>query len=802
MAEQYTCVHCGADCGKHPILENDKPFCCNGCLTVYKLLGEKQLYTYYQIEPTPGIKADIKDAGTKYAYLDNADIIEKLIEFKEGDYVRVQFYIPAIHCSSCIWLLENLHYLDSGILQSTVNFTRKKLSISFKQSEISLRKVVELLVSIHYIPQITLETIDEKAATTSSRKLLYKIGYSGFAFGNTMLLSMPDYLSGPDTIDPALQTFFGYLNLLLAIPVLLYSSSDYLLSGWKNLRKGIMNIDVPIALGIVTIFTESAYEIISGNGTGYMDSLAGLLFFLLIGKWYQARTYKALSFERDYRSYFPIAVTRLQNGKEESIPLDEIQPGNVLLIRHEELIPADSVLKQGEARIDYSFVTGESTPISKEPGQVLYAGGKQTSGAILIEVQKEVRQSRLTQLWNESNTKADDARSLNKIMDKVSRNFTYFVLFVSISSGIFWLIYDKSLALYAFTSVLIVACPCALALAIPFAFGNTMRRFGRMGFYIKSSDVVEHLRNADTLVFDKTGTITHAGAAELKYTGTTLTPVEYALVKASARQSTHPVSQILEKSIQIEMDLPEITEFEEITGKGTIARSGNVAVRIGSASWLNVEKDTAMSVNSTVHIEINGVYKGYFTITNQYRQGLKPLIEKLKKQYELHVISGDNESERENLRAIFGSEAQLHFHQAPEDKLQYIKKLTAEGKRPIMIGDGLNDAGALTASYVGITIAEDVYHFSPACDAILESGRLSQLAEFIAYSKKSYRIVLYSFALSFLYNLVGLSFAVQGLLSPIIAAILMPASSVSVVAFVTLGTNWVVKLKAKPQPAS
>jgi len=790
-------VHCGADCGKHPVMDEGKPFCCNGCKTVYQLLGDKKLYTYYQIEPTPGIKADIQDSGKKYAYLDNADIIEKLIEFREGNYVRVQFYIPAIHCSSCIWLLENLNYLDSGIVQSSVNFVRKKVSIHFNDNAISLRKVVELLASIHYIPQITLETIDEKAATASTRKLLYKIGYSGFAFGNTMLLSMPEYLRGPDTIDPQLQTFFGYLNLLLAIPVLLYSSSDYLLSGWKNLRKGIMNIDVPISIGIITIFAESTYQIVSQNGTGYMDSLAGLLFFLLIGKWYQARTYKALSFERDYRSYFPIAVTRMHEDKEESIPLDEIKPGNLLLIRHEELIPADSILHDGDARIDYSFVTGESTPISKTKGQQLYAGGKQTAGAIVVEVQKEVRQSRLTQLWNESGTKAFEEKGLNKVMDKVSRNFTYLVLFVSIASGVFWLVFDKSLALYAFTSVLIVACPCALALSIPFAFGNAMRRFGRMGFYLKNADVVEHLRNVDTIVFDKTGTITHAGASELNFTGTPLTAGELALIKAAARQSTHPVSQILEKSVLTDSDLPHITGFQEIAGKGTIAVAAGMEVKIGSGKWLNPLVEDTHVVHTTAHIEINGLYKGYFTIANQYRKGLPELIAQLSKKHELHVISGDNDSERNNLIQIFGEKAHLHFNQSPTDKLNYIRKLTESGKRPLMIGDGLNDAGALTASYVGITIAEDVYHFSPACDAILESGKLADLAQYIEASKKSYRVVLYSFILSFMYNIVGLSFAVQGLLSPIVAAILMPASSVSVVAFVTLGTNWVVKTKRK-----
>jgi Cu+-exporting ATPase len=235
----------------------DKPFCCEGCKTVYQILNENKLSSYYDIYETPGIKVELQDFGSKYAYLDKEEICDKLIYFTEGEYSKVKLYIPDIHCSSCIWLLENLYQLNPAITQSMVNFLKKEVDITFKNTEITLRQVVELLASIHYIPLINLESISGEANKLQNKKLIYKLGIAGFAFGNTMLLSMPEYI--PGEVSPEFKSFFGWLNLLLAIPVLVYSASDYILSAWKNLKHKIINIDMPITIGIFSIFFERAY---------------------------------------------------------------------------------------------------------------------------------------------------------------------------------------------------------------------------------------------------------------------------------------------------------------------------------------------------------------------------------------------------------------------------------------------------------------------------------------------------------------------------------------------------------------
>jgi len=790
MGENIKCIHCGEDCGKHPIVWQGKNFCCEGCKTVYQLLNENKLSGYYDIYDKPGVKIEVNDFGKKYAYLDNQEIASKLIYFTEGEYSKVKLYVPDIHCSSCIWLLENLYQIDRNISQSSVNFIKKEVDITFNNTKISLRQVVEIMASIHYIPMINLEDVEDKKNNNENKTLIIKIGIAGFVFGNTMLLSMPDYIPGGELLDTTFKNFFGFISLMLSLPVLLYSGSDYIVSAYKNLKHKIVNIDLPISIGMLTIFGQSAYEILSSTGTGYMDSLAGLVFFLLLGKWYQNKTYQALSFERDYKSYFPVAVSKLVDGEEEIIPINNIKIGDRIIVHNQELIPADGVLIEGAASINYSFVTGESKPVIKKSGDELYAGGKQIGSTIALEVTKEVMQSKLTQLWNQTN-KSDDEKDLTTLIDKISKSFTFIILSTAFAAGIYWLINDNSLALMAFASVLIVACPCALALSIPFTYGNIMQAFGRTGFYLKKSTVVEKLSKVDTVIFDKTGTITYIDSESVKYYGKELSKNQLSQIKALSRQSQHPLSKSIFNSINTEID-NKLSNFMEIASSGIKCNFGDLKLKMGSASFVDTEIKQENKNASNVHISFNGEVIGYYSIENSYRHGIEELANKLNKNYEIHIISGDNDAEQQRLRTIFGPKVKLLFNQSPMDKFNYIKQLKKEGKNTLMVGDGLNDAGALKESNVGISIADDVFNFSPASDAILEAKNFTLLPVIFEKSKKSINIVYASFVMSFFYNVIGLGFAVSGQLSPIIAAILMPLSSISVVALVTIGARWLM----------
>ena len=638
-----------------------------------------------------------------------------------------------------------------------------------------------------YEPYISLDDFNS-GEKHINRTLIYKLGVAAFGFGNIMFLSFPEYFEVKEYWLEQYKTLFRWLMFALAVPIVFYSAQDYFISAFKGLKAKILNIDVPIALGVTVLFLRSTIEIIFDFGSGFFDSLAGLVFFLLVGKFFQQKTYAFLSFERDYKSYFPIAVTKIsKEGYEETIQVYDIEKGDRILIRNEELIPVDGILINGKAKIDYSFVTGESQTVTKQSGDKLFAGGKQTKGVIEMEALKSVEQSYLTQLWSNDVFNKNKEDGFTNITNNISKHFTIAILSIAIIATTFWLFVDSSKAMNVFTAVLIIACPCAIALSAPFTFGNLLRIFGKLKFYIKNASVIEQLAQINTIIFDKTGTITSNRHSNAEYEGELLSDSENIILKSSLRGSNHPLSRTLYNILQ-ENNIITLDTFEEYIGQGIEAKHNAINMKIGSANFVGNTNDSKV-LNTTVHVSSNNVYKGKFTFYNSYRKGVSKLFNQLKSQFDLVILSGDNEGERENLKKLLPTKTKLIFNQKPEDKLEFIKYHQTEGAKVLMVGDGLNDAGALAQSDVGIAISEDVNVFSPACDGILDASKFEQLYQYIKASKSAINIIKWSFVLSFFYNVIGLYFAVTGQLEPVIAAILMPLSSISIVVFTTIATN-------------
>ncbi|AXG68571.1 putative copper-importing P-type ATPase A [Kordia sp. SMS9] len=780
---ETTCFHCGDVCEEIIQIE-EKSFCCFGCKTVYELFAENDLSCYYDLQNSPG--AIPKEIQGKYDFLTQQNIIDKLLEFNDDGKQIVTLYIPHIHCSSCIWILENLHKLNAEITASQVNFGKKTVRVTYNSTNFSLKEAVLLLSKIGYEPYISLEDYST-GKTNINRTLIYKLGIAGFAFGNVMFLSFPEYFQVSGFWIEQYKVVFRWLMFAFSLPVVFYAAQDYFISAYKGLRAKLLNIDVPIALGILVLFLRSSVEIIFDLGSGFFDSLTGLVFFLLLGKFFQQKTYTFLSFERDYKSYFPIAVTKILKGKETPIQVYDIKKGDRLLIRNEELIPVDGILMNGNAAIDYSFVTGESETVQKQSGDNLFAGGKQTSGIIEIEAIKSVEQSYLTQLWSNDVFEKNKEEGFTTLTNAISKHFTITVLSIAIIATTFWLFFDASKAMNVFTAVLIIACPCAIALAAPFTFGNLLRIFGKLKFYVKNASVLEQLASINTIIFDKTGTITSNKKSTANYEGEQLTTEELVLLKSTLRGSNHPLSRTLYNILDAQ-NIVTLDHFEEHVGKGMTARYDNNNIKVGAATFVGHQEDKKV-LNTTVHISANNSYKGKYTFYNKYRKGVSKLFNNLKKNFDLAILSGDNEGERENLKKLLPAKTKLIFNQKPNDKLEYIHYHQKEGAKVLMVGDGLNDAGALAQSNVGIALSENVNVFSPACDAILDASKFNQLDAFINASQAAIKIIKWSFVLSFIYNSIGLYFAITGQLAPVIAAILMPLSSISIVVFTTLCTT-------------
>lgn len=787
-----TCFHCGDPCDKQLITFDQKSFCCSGCKTVYEIFSTNDLDHYYELQEAAG--STPKAIEGKYDFLDNEEIVSKLTEFNDDNIEIINLYIPTIHCSSCIWILENLNKLNRHVTNSQVDFPKKTIRVTYKNQSFSLKDLVLLLAKIGYEPYISLEDFEGKKKT-ADRSLIYKLGVAGFAFGNVMFLSFPDYFdlgssaaSGGEYWLNEYQDLFRWMMFIFSLPVVFYAGWDYFVSAYKGLRAKLLNIDVPIALGILVLFIRSTYDITFNLGSGFFDSLTGLVFFLLLGKFFQQRTYSFLSFERDYKSYFPIAITRLnQNGKEETVPVQEIIKGDRILIRNEEMIPVDGTLVYGNAQIDYSFVSGESEPVAKEIGEQVFAGGKQLNGVIEMIALKSVSQSYLTQLWGNAVFKTDKITAFQNLTDSIGKRFTIAVLTIAFTATAFWLYHDPSKAMNVFTAVLIIACPCAIALASPFTLGNMLRIFGKKKFYIKDTQTIERLAKIDTAIFDKTGTITTSQKSTAHYEGMPLTPEEESLLKNTIRASNHPLSRSLYDLLK-EQNIITLDEYEEHVGKGLESSKDHINMKIGSANFVGKGSSESL-LDTSIYISANNTYKGRYVFHNQYREGVSSVFKNMSESMNLAILSGDNEGEKERLEALLPKLTPLYFNQKPETKLEFIKSLQDQGKKVLMVGDGLNDAGALAQSNVGIAISENINVFSPACDAILDASKFQQLYNYILASKKAMRVIKMSFIVSLLYNCVGLYFAITGQLEPVIAAILMPLSSISIVVFTTVMTN-------------
>lgn len=887
-AGELACFHCGTPCGEVVVRREEKAFCCQGCATVFELLAESGLGHFYDLGKQAGIRVKAAAREDQFKHLDDPAVGERLLDFSDGKASRVTFRVPAIHCVACVWLLENLFRLNPAIGESRVNFPKREVAITFDSAKLKLSGLVALLSSLGYEPVFNLADLGERTASPVPRGLWLQIGIAGFAFGNVMMLSFPSYLGLEGGSSRGMQLFFGVVSLALSLPVATYCASHYWRAAWLCVRQRMLTIELPIAAGLVALFTQSAWEIFTGAGPGYCDSLCGLIFFLLCGRLFQQKTYDRLSFDRDYTSFFPLSVVRLRTPSsgtgsagtggtrtrdedesvEETVALARLRVGDRLLLRHGELIPADARLVSGEGIVDYSFVTGESEPVVRKPGDYLYAGGQQTGAAIEVEIVKPVSQSYLTSLWSHAAFAKERTESLNTITNRQGRRFTIAVALVAVATAVYWSLHDPGLTWKTFTAVLIVACPCALALASPFALGTGQRWLARRNIFLKNPQVLETLARVDTIVFDKTGTLTEARAGGVSFVGEPLSAEEAAQVWALARHSTHPlarrigdfVGQASSLSLTASEQSPVVSEqqprrgrtggpngkedadrleacptgvaaslprailelfhFREHAGRGIEGRVLGKALCLGSAAWLKsrgVNVPEAAGGSSVVHLAVGGVHRGHFKVGSALRPQTEDLIGELSARYELALLSGDNERERETVRELFGQQAKLRFNESPLGKLDFIRNLqrapvaadvgplesrkepgglasaATRAKTVMMVGDGLNDAGALRQSDVGVAVVEQVGAFSPASDVILEASMVPQLPALLRFARLCVGVVYASFGLSIAYNVVGITLAARGLFSPLVSAILMPLSSVTVVAFACGATTWAAK---------
>jgi Cu+-exporting ATPase len=753
---------------------------------VYQILDKNALCDYYSLNDVAGVKVNSSKDDHKFAFLDNPVIAARFITFANQQQTAVKFYLPQIHCSSCLWLLENLHKINSAIFFSSVNYPDKEVTVHFNQFKLSVRDIAELLASIGYEPHIALDLNQEsiKKHKTLSRKSIIKIGIAGFCFANIMMLSFPEYLGLEAMAKDGLSVeVFRWLNLLLSLPVLIYSGSEFFANSWFGFKQKMLNIDAPIALALIVTFSRSVCEIVLQIGGGYLDSMSGIIFFMLLGRAFQTKTFADLKFNRDFTSYFPIAVCKVSDTNKESyLPVHEVNVDDTIRIRNNEVIPVDGILVKGKADIDYSFVTGENETSSVKIGEIIYAGGKQTNGVIDLLVVQSFSQNNFTRLWNNEAFKKEEKNKYS-FTEVISNYFATFVLLIAFAAFTYWINVLPANAWNAMTAVLIVACPCALLLTTTFTQGFLMNIFSKNGLYLKNGNILQTIPFVKHIVFDKTGTLTYPNRSSVQYSGDKLDLHTESIFAAMFSQSLHPLSKSIAHSLNHIVGYT-LQNVKEVPGKGLEAWENDVHYKAGSAFFVGIADENKN--DSQVWIAVNDKVLGSYTVHNLLRVHVEKMIHDL--PYPVSVLSGDNNRSEQYLSGQFNRSIDFLFQQSPQDKLNYISSLQQDNNKVMMVGDGLNDAGALSKSNIGIAVVDNTIQFSPASDGILLASKLPYFYHFIKAAIYSKKLITLTFIISLVYNVFGIYFSVTAQMSPLVAAVLMPLSTFSIVLTTLVGS--------------
>jgi Cu+-exporting ATPase len=765
------CRHCGDRCGASPLITGAGAFCCAGCEAVFSLLQREGLDAFYACSTPPGVSQ--RGTAASLACLDDPAIARRFLDADDGRIARATFSVPGMHCASCLWLIERLWKIDAGVVRADADVLRRIVRVTFKPDQTSIRRVAEALASIGYPPALDNEPHTGRMPP-ARRRLYVQLGIAGFAFGNAMLFSIPRYVNGAP-LDDGLQRVFGALNLALAVPVLVYSASGYFQSAWRAIRHRAINLDVPIALGLAVLFARSVVEIASGRGEGFTDSFTGLVFFLLIGRLFQQKTFDRLAFDRSFRSFLPLSV-RVEShdtGQGVLVPIAYVRPGDRVIVRPSEIVPADAVLIDESGAIDLSFVTGEARPVRLRGGDGVPAGACAIEATLRLTVQRDVDHSRLAGLWNNPIFAKPKTDALSDVASRFGAVFTGVALVLAAIGAIAWWP-DAAKSIQVATAVLIIACPCALTLAAPITLGTAMARLARRGIYLKQPAVVLDLARVDTIVFDKTGTLTSGAAVA----SDTLDDEAWRLVRRLAAESSHPISRALAGSAAVDQSL-RVEALLDVPGRGLMGRVDGHDLVIGSPAFVSELALGVPPASTGPAVAIDGVFVGVASLVTPVRPGVRAALHRLRRTHDVCLISGDHAGEAPRWRPMFG--ADMSFEQAPETKLAAVRDRQRAGHRVLMVGDGINDAGALAAADVGIAVSDDTACLVPACDAIVAGDRLRDLPLVLHYARRARQAVIACFAVSLVYNAIGLSLALMGMLTPLVTAILMPISSLTIV---------------------
>jgi len=690
----------------------------------------------------------------------------------------VTLIVENMHCGGCMTKIERVLAATPGVLGARANLTAKRVTATIDTAKTSPPALTDALAASGFNAA---ELADDPAPSRRDDQLLRAMAVAGFAAANVMLLSVAVWAGIAQDMTPVVKSFFHWLSALIALPAILYSGQPFFASARDALKGGRLNMDVPISLAILLASSMSLYQTIRGIEQVYFDAAITLLFFLLIGRFLDQRVrLRAKGAAQNLMALQSGYAVVIGDGAPRQVSTRALGPGMRVLIGTGERVPADGVVREGESEIDESLISGETLPRAASPGTNIHAGTLNLGAPLEMEVRAADDSTLLAEIRRLMETAEQAKGAYVRLADRAAQIYAPWVHVFGAATFIGWIIAGAGweTALTYAIAVLIITCPCALALAVPAVQVIASGRFFANGTILKAADGFERLAEVDTVVFDKTGTLT-LGKPQL-VNGAEIDDAALAQAAALALVSRHPYSRaIVAEATARGLRIAPAQGVRELPGLGLSASSARGEVRLGSAAWCGVP-DAGADAAGRVCLARPQHAPVLFYFEDQLRPDAVDTVARLKRAgMDVRILSGDRQAAVARAADTLGI-TEWRAAQRPDDKIRLLDQLAAEGRKVLMVGDGLNDAPALAAGHASMSPSSATYISQTAADAIFQGQKLSPVLEAIGLARRAKRAALQNFGLAAGYNAVCIPLAMAGYVTPLIAAIAMSASSIVV----------------------
>mgnify|MGYP006339158699 FL=1 len=795
------CNHCHLSFDeKIMIKENDLNFCCGGCQSVYHILKSENLDSFYEKLGNKTIKAPLQVSNDDLSKFDSENFLNSYTTITKDGFVQIDLILEGIHCAACVWLNEKVLYDTKGVVEANINFTTNKARVVFNSDILKLSDIIKKIRSVGYNAYAYDSSIADKEASKAKQDYFVRMMVAVVCTMNIMMLSVAKYTGFFTGMSIEVKNMIHLAEFILATPVLFFSGFVFYKGAYFGLKNRIVNMDLLVSSGATMTYVYSLFVLFGAKGESYFDSVAMIITFVLVGKYLEVIGKKSAIDTLDkIKSTLPLEAIVVKDGKKETKALNLVQVGDLIELKIGEKVPVDGKIISGNASFDESSLTGESIPVYKKTGDNIFSGTVILDSTILFEVVKDFKNSTFSSIVTLLEDSLNSKPKIQTLANKISRRFSLIILSIAFITFLVWYYFGLDLGFYfegvnqfersfiTAISVVVIACPCALALATPMASLVGISELAKKSLLFKEAKFIETIANATTVVFDKTGTLTK-GELEVSF-------VEFFnkdersmnLLYSLLDSSNHPVSIAVKRYIKENFEVSNVSleDIKNIEAKGLSARYENIEILGGNEALL---KEFDVKIN----IHLNSKFTQYlfcidkkivanFELKDELKDDAKELIEYLKEQnIESIMLTGDNNF----VASSIAKELEISNYKAnltPKDKADFIKDLKNSGKTVVMVGDGVNDSVALASSDVAIAMGNSADVSMMVSDVVMLNSKLKSLKDAFIISKKTYKHIKQNLAFSLIYNTITIPIAAAGFIIPLFAALSMSLSSLVVV---------------------